>query len=52
MSIVLNLGMSRTLLALTERHLADIVVRRNWQKVDILTMQFPSEMLIDYIRVY
>lgn len=53
MSIILNLGMSRMsfppLLVVAELKLLWI---ENWQKVDITTMQFPAEMLIDYVRVY
>ncbi|KAF9461053.1 beta-glucan synthesis-associated [Collybia nuda] len=25
---------------------------QNWQKIDLSTMQFPAEMLVDYVRVY
>lgn len=24
----------------------------NWQTIDLTTMEFPAEMLIDYVRVY
>ena len=24
----------------------------NWQRIDVTTMTFPAEMLIDYVRVY
>jgi len=27
-------------------------ISHNWQTVDLTTMEFPSEMLIDYVRVY
>jgi hypothetical protein len=27
-------------------------VAENWQTVDLASMMFPSEMLVDYVRVY
>jgi beta-glucanase (GH16 family) len=27
-------------------------ISANWQTIDVTTMEFPSEMLIDYVRVY
>ena len=24
----------------------------DWQQIDLATMQFPAEMLVDYVRVY
>ncbi|TFK50280.1 beta-glucan synthesis-associated [Heliocybe sulcata] len=27
-------------------------ISSNWQKIDLTTMEFPAEMLVDYVRVY
>ncbi|TFY82379.1 hypothetical protein EWM64_g1637 [Hericium alpestre] len=27
-------------------------ISTNWQKIDLSTMEFPAEMLVDYVRVY
>jgi len=27
-------------------------ISHNWQTIDLSTMQFPAEMLVDYVRVY
>ena len=56
MAIILNLGMSRACLIFrsTRPPLSDAMTMRiaNWQTIDLSTMTFPGEMLVDYVRVY
>jgi hypothetical protein len=54
MSIVLNLGISREFFLLfdVDDVDADDFGIANWQDIDLSTMMFPAEFLIDYVRVY
>jgi hypothetical protein len=51
MSIVLNLGISGELVFVVVVVVL-IVCVANWQTIDLTTMMFPAEMLVDYVRVY
>jgi hypothetical protein len=56
MSIVMNLGMSRTSVLVVFSfllwHLPVCVGKANWQDINLSTMMFPAEMKVDYVRVY
>jgi len=53
-SIVFNLAMSRTFYFILSHDVAisNTNCAANWQDIDLTTMTFPTEMRIDYVRVY